>query len=354
MKNLKFLAAVFAAVALIAGCRRESKGLPRGEASESLKSGVEAFVARAEADSAWELHSLMVLQHGKVLSEGWHNGASAEEPHVMWSVSKTFTATAVGFAIAEGRLSLDDRVVSFFPEELPDTVGENLAAATVESLLTMTVGMTEEPGRDLPEGTSWTKAFLAAPVEHEPGTYFIYNSFGTYMLSAIVQKVTGEKVNDYLTPRLWEPLGIEKPQWDESPQGINCGGWGLHLRTEDMARFGQTLLDGGKYAGRQVIPADWVEKMTSYKVPCQPNGTRPEQVGESGVAETMPDWVQGYCYQMWRGRHDSVRADGAFGQYIIILREQDAVVVITEQTYGLQEAVSSVWEFLLPALEEGK
>ena len=194
--------------------------------------------------------------------------------------------------------------------------------------------------------------FSRSVYQAPPLIYYIYNSMATYMLSAIVQKVTGEKVNDYLTPRLWEPLGIEKPRFDESPEGINCGGWGLFLKTEDMAKMGQTLLNGGKYKGRQVIPADWVEQMTTYKVPCQPSGIRPEDVPNSRLNKDNSDWVQGYCYQMWRCRHNAVRADGAQGQYIIVMPDQDAVVIVTESARNLQKVLDAVWDLILPELEK--
>ena len=345
---MAIMAAIFASVC----CSSPSKDLPRGNAPEKLNEAIDSFILRSEADSNWTLHSVMVLQHGKVLAEQWFNGESAEKPHVMWSVSKTFTSTAVGFAISEGKLKLDDKVVSFFPEDLPDTVSENLAAATVRDLLTMNIGQDKEPSiRRSDDGTPWTKTFLAAPVEHKPGTWYIYNSYCTYMLSAIVQKVTGEKVNDYLTPRLWEPLGIVKPEWEESPQGINCGGWGLHLKTEDMARMGQTLLKGGKYAGKQVIPADWVAQMTAFQVPCQPAGSRPDQVEYLKENGLSTDWLQGYGYQMWRCTHNAVRADGAYGQYIIIIPDHDAVVVVTERAADLQKVLDGVWDLILPALQ---
>lgn len=350
MKQKLFLA--IAIVFLLGSCRPASKDLPRGKASESITEAVEQFVAEAAKDTNWDLHSVMVLQHGKVLAEQWMSEGAPDKPHVMFSVSKTFTATAVGFAISEGLLSVDDKLVSFFPDALPENMDENMKEVTVKDLLTMNVGMDREPRAQTRDSDrpSWVEGFFTAPVPNKPGTYFMYNSMATYMLSAIVQKVTGEKVNDYLTPRLWEPLGIEKPTFEESPEGINCGGWGLYLKTEDMAKMGQTLLDGGKYKGRQVIPADWVEQMTTYKVPCQPAGKRPEDVPASGLTKENSDWVQGYCYQMWRCRHNAFRADGARGQYILVMPDVDAVVVITEFSKNLQKVLNSVWDIIYPAL----
>lgn len=351
MKSRLFLA--LAVLVLSAACKPSGLDLPRGKASASLTDAVEKFVAESEKDTNWHLHSVMVLQHGKVLAEKWMGEGAPDKPHVMFSVSKTFTATAIGFAISEGKLTVEDKLISFFPDRLPENIDENMKEVKVKDLLTMNVGMEKEPRAQTRDGNgSWVEGFLSAPVPRKPGTYYIYNSMATYMLSAIVQKVTGEKVNDYLTPRLWEPLGIEKPRFDESPEGINCGGWGLFLKTEDMAKMGQTLLNGGKYKGRQVIPADWVEQMTTYKVPCQPSGIRPEDVPNSRLNKDNSDWVQGYCYQMWRCRHNAVRADGAQGQYIIVMPDQDAVVIVTESARNLQKVLDAVWDLILPELEK--
>ena len=141
---------------------------------------------------------------------------------------------------------------------------------------------------------------MAHPVVHEPGTFYLYNSLGTYMLSAIVQKVTGEKVVDYLNTRLFEPLHIDKPRWEESPQGINTGGWGLYLKTEDLAKMGQLLLQKGEWNGRQIIPADWVAEMSKKQVDSVNPGTRLEDAAAKGMTTETSDWMQGYGYQMWR------------------------------------------------------
>lgn len=304
---------------------------------------------QAASEQKLNIHSVMVLQHGKVLYEKWLNGGEAEKPHILNSVSKTFTSAAVGLAIGEGLLSLDDKLVSFFPDDLPAEPSENLKKVTIRNLLTMNCGHDSEPRRK--DDDSWVKTFLSWPVEHKPGTYFCYNSMGTYMLSAIVQKVTGQKVVDYLQSRLFDPLGIEKPRWEESPQGINCGGWGLYLKTEDLAKMGQLLLQKGKWKGKQVLPKDYAIEMTRKQVPCQPSWVRADKVNESGLTLENSDWVQGYGYQMWRCRHNAFRADGAGGQYIIIIPEKDAVVVNTAQLNDMQAEQNLIWDYILPALK---
>ena len=266
------------------------------------------------------MHSFMLLRHGHVVAEGWWSPYDAEAPHSLYSLSKSFTSTAVGLAIAEGKLSLDDEVLKFFPEDAPAEPSNNLKAMRVSDLLRMSTGQQTEPPRtpDQP----WTKTFLAHPVPFKPGTHFLYNTSATYMLSAIVQKATGQTVLDYLRPRLFEPLGIEHPTWETSPQGISAGGYGLSIRTEDIARFGQLYLQKGKWQGKQLVPEAWVEAATSRQTS---NGSNPNS-----------DWDQGYGYQFWRCRHGAYRGDGAFGQYCIVLPEQDAVIAITSGVKDMQ------------------
>ena len=257
---------------------------------------------------------------------------------MLYSLSKSFASTAAGLAAAEGQLSLDDTVLSFFPDEAPADPGANLAAMRLRHLLSMSTGHDQDTTgrlRDAEDG-DWVRAFLAQPVEHAPGTHFVYNSGATYMVSAIVQKVTGQTVLDYLGPRLFEPLGIQDPTWESSPQGINVGGWGLSITTEDIARFGQLYLQEGVWQGARLLPAAWVAEATSKQVS---NGDDPDS-----------DWAQGYGFQFWRCRHGAYRGDGAFGQFCVVLPEQDAVVAITAGTSDLGGVLNLIWDHLLPAM----
>ena len=327
--------------------RDESVDLPRAETPEKVSTAMDAFFGAA-AKAKLDVHSVMIVKDGAVIYSHWQSKGAPNVPHVLHSVSKTFTATAVGLAIAEGRLNLTDKVVSFFPDKLPNEVSDNLMAMTVRDLLTMTCGHDDEPNQSKRE--EWVKTFLAHPVKHAPGTFYLYNSLGTYMLSAIVQKVTGEKVLDYLTTRLFEPLHIDKPRWDESPQGISAGGWGLYLKTEDLAKMGQLLLQNGKWKGKQIIPAEWVYEMSKKQVESINPGTRLEQAEERGMTKETSDWMQGYGYQMWRCRPGCFRADGARGQYIIVVPDKNAVIAITSDVEDLQGELNLVWEKILPAI----
>lgn len=336
---------VMVAAAFMSGCCNNADNkLPRGKATEAQAEAFDKWL-QAEADAGQEIHSAMVLQHGKVIAERWMEPNAPDSAHIMHSVSKTFTSMAVGFAINEGLIKLDDHLVDFFPEKVPEDASDNLKAITVRDLLVMGCGHEPEHTNEIRygEGEDWVAQFLTYPVVYEPGTHFCYNTIGTYMLSAIITKVTGEKMVDYLQPRLWEPLGIETPYWKECPMGINFGGWGLYIKTEDMAKLGQTLLDGGKWQGRQVIPAGWVAEATKAQIDNRPENFDPEN-------DPNPDWHQGYCYQMWRCRNNGFRADGAYGQYIIVLPDKDAVIAMTANVQNMQTELNLVWDYLLPVL----
>ncbi len=310
--------------------------LPRStpEAQGVSSQQVLAFVEAA--DKIDSLHSFMLLRHGHVVAEGWWTPYNEQSPHALYSLSKSFTSTAVGLAIAEGKLRVDDEVLKFFRDDAPANPSHNLQAMRVSDLLRMSTGQQAEPTRPLDQ--VWTKVFFAQPVPFKPGTHFMYNTSATYMQSAIVQKATGQTVLEYLRPRLFEPLGIEKPIWDVSPQGVTLGGYGLSIRTEDIARFGQLYLQKGEWQGKQLVPAEWIAAATARQTS---NGSNPNS-----------DWDQGYGYQFWRCRHGAYRGDGAFGQYCIVLPKQDAVIVITSGVRDMQGVMNVVWDKLLPAFHD--
>lgn len=317
--------------------------LPEKEGVSSA--GINEFLD-ATTESKTEFHSLMLLRHGHLIAQGWWNPYGAKLKHTMYSCSKSFTATAIGFAIHEKKLALNDKVVSFFPKDLPDTISPFLASLTVRDVLSMSDGQEPDPTfSTVSRDSNWVRSFLATNIKYQPGTRFLYNSLGTYMLAAIVQKVTGKKVIDYLRPRLFQPLGITDIDWEEDLKGINTGGWGLRITTEGMAKFGQLFLQKGKWKGKQILPPGWVEEASTMKIMQDPDA--PQSKKDSS------DWLQGYCYQMWRCRNGAYRGDGAFGQFIIIFPQQDAVLAITAETADMQEEINLVWKYLLPAFHEG-
>ena len=326
---------VVCAVSGFGSATAQEKSLPRatpesqGVSSQAILSFLEAADQNVNS-----MHSFVLVRHGKVIAEGWWAPESAEKPHVLWSLSKSFASTGLGLAVAEGKLSIDDPVLKFFPESAPEQPSNNLKAMRVRDLLTMSTGHQSEVF--LRDEKDWTRAFLAHEVPHKPGSHFCYNTPATYMQSAIVKKVTGENLVDYLKPRLFDPLGIDSPKWDNSPEGISIGGYGLYLKTEDIAKFGQLYLQKGVWNGQQLIPAEWIEMATSKQVS---NGSDPDK-----------DWDQGYGFQFWRCRHGAYRGDGKDGQFCIVIPEEDTVIAITANTGDMQGQLNLVWEKLLPAL----
>jgi len=314
------------------------------EAEGVASSGILAFLDGI-AHTKSELHSFMMVRHGRVIAGGWWSPYAPPLRHTMYSMSKSFTSTAVGLAVAEGKLGVEDKVASFFPDDLPANVSDELAALRVKHLLSMAVGHEPDSTHAVVKEDNWVRAFLAQPFKHAPGNVFLYNSTATYMCSAIVQKLTGQKIVDYLTPRLFEPLGIRGMTWETCPRGINTGGWGLSIQTEGLAKFGQLYLRRGEWNGRQILPAKWVEEATTFKIQ-QPLPAKPAR------PQAQNDWLQGYCYQFWRSQHHAFRGDGAFGQFTIVMPEQDAVVIMTGESKDLQGELDLVWQHLLPAMQD--
>jgi len=325
LSSLRCSAADIAALAL-----PRSSPEDQGVSSAALVAFVDAADRQIEG-----MHSVMLVRHGHVVAEAWWAPYNPESPHELYSLSKSFTSTAVGLAVAEGKLTVHDPVLEFFADAAPAEPSVNLKAMRVHDLLRMATGHQEEPV--WLTGGLTAKMFLDHPVPHKPGTHFRYNTAATFMLSAIVQKVTGQTLLDYLRPRLFEPLGIQDPIWGANAEGITLGGYGLSVRTEDIARFGQLYLQKGQWRGKPLLPAAWVEAATGLQTA---NGSNPDS-----------DWDQGYGYQFWRCRHGAYRGDGAFGQYCIVVPGLDAVIAITGGVRDMQKVLDLIWDRLLPAFE---
>lgn len=279
-----------------------------------------------------DMHSVVVMRHGKVIGEIYPKPYAPEYRHTMYSCSKTFAGIAVGLAISDNRLRLEDRVATFFPEYLPDTVSKDLADMNVKHLLTMASGV--KPDWNLrSRRTDWIRGFLEKPVV-APGTKYAYDSMVSYMLCAIVQRVTGKKVTEYLQERIFTPMNVTEWAWEESPEGINTGGWGVHIQPESLAKFGQLILNEGKWEGKQLVPSEWIHEM------CK---------------EQMETGREIYGYHIWHcgGYKGAVRADGALGQYVISILDKDMVVVMTEATLGNgRDQRRLIWDILLPNVED--
>jgi CubicO group peptidase (beta-lactamase class C family) len=315
--------------------------LPRStpESQGIASAAIDEFV-RAADEAGAGLHSVMVVRHGTVVAEAWWKPYAPQLRHTMFSVSKSFLASAIGMAEAEGLLSTDEPILNFFPSFATEAVKSNAGAIRVRDLLTMSTGHdidTIEVMRALP-GADWAELFFDVPVVYPPGTHFLYHSGASHLLSIALAARTGTGLVDYLEPRLFAPLGIETPPWATSPRGIALGSSGLQLRTEDLAKFGQLYLQRGNWNGTQLLPEDWVARATRHQV---------------DNASEAPDWSQGYGYQFWRSRHNSFRADGAYGQYSFVLPELDTVVAITAGVKGNASIPDLVWDHLLPGISAG-
>jgi len=285
-----------------------------------------------------EVHSFMLLRYGKLCAEGWYRPYAPDIPHIMFSFSKSLTSTAIGFAEQEGILSLDERLVDIFPDKIPENPSENLKKCNISHLLMMACGHEKEID-SLCNYDDWITAFLHQPFVYEPGTHFLYNTAGTNMLSAILQKKTGQTLTQFLEPRLFKPLGITGAKCFALDNGVEAGGFGFKLKTEDMAKFIEFVRCKGNWKGKQLLRADWFERATAKQV--------------SNDTNDQPDWKAGYGYQFWRCQPKGVfRADGAFGQYGIVMAEQEAVLVMTSCEMNMQAALNVFWDTLLPQMHD--
>ncbi|MDR1025044.1 MAG: beta-lactamase family protein [Treponema sp.] len=291
-------------------------------------------MVRALERSPAELRGLVLVRHGKAVYRRFWEPYGEQDPVWVYSLSKSFCSTAVGFAVQEGLLRTGERVLSFFPEydSAATTIDENCRTMRVEDLLTMRTGHETDATAAMIKAPDWAEAFFTLPVKYQPGTHFVYNSGATYMLSAIVQKRCGLPVAEYLKTRLFDPLGFAPVFWDRSPQGVNTGGWGFMVTLEDIAKFGLLYLNGGKWQGRQILDEAWINEASLPHA-------------DNSITGGSADWSRGYGYQFWRSRY-GFRGDGAFGQYCLILPEFDAVLALCSEAENMQELLDIVWDHL--------
>jgi CubicO group peptidase (beta-lactamase class C family) len=303
--------------------------------------GVQAFLDALESHPAIEPHSLMLLRHGHVVAEGWWAPYARDRRHLLYSLSKSFTSTALGFAVEEGLVSLDDTVLSHFPELDGEITDERSRRMLVRHVAAMASGHRDET---LDRAVALdprhpVRGFLLLPPDEEPGTVFAYNQPCTYTVASIVARRSGQDLTAYLRPRLLDPLGIGEVAWRRDHAGLELGFSGLHATTDAIARLGQLYLDRGRWQGEQLVPEAWVEQATRGHVATE-GQDRPV------------DWSQGYGFQFWMSRH-GYRGDGAYGQLCVVLPEQDAVLAMTAATEAMQEVLDAAWEHLLPAMTDG-
>ena len=310
------------------------RSAPRDQGVDAA--GVTGLVDALEHAADVEMHSLVVVRHGHVVAEGWWAPYSSDRLHLIYSLSKSFTSAALGLAVAEGLVDLDDPLTRHLPELGGDDVAHD---PSLRHLATMASGHRRDTWDEVAaaDPAEPLRAFLRLPADGEPGTTFAYNQPCTYAVAAAVQRRAGSTLTEYLRPRLLDPLGIGEVLWDQHPRGRDLGFTGLHARTEDVARLGLLHLQQGRWDGRQLLPAQWVAAATAPQV--------------STAGEANRDWAQGYGYQFWAARH-GYRGDGAFGQLCVVLPEHDAVVAVTGASTDMQAVLDAMWRHLLPAFAD--
>ncbi|WP_344838120.1 serine hydrolase domain-containing protein [Kribbella ginsengisoli] len=316
--------------------------LPRSTPAASGMSSraVGALLDQLEARSV-ECHSLMVVHRGHIVAEGWWAPYSAERVHLLYSLTKSFTSVAVGLAITDGLLSLDDLVVDVLPDHVPADVSEQGRRITVHHLLSMTAGHDPdsldeawrlEPG-DL------TKGFLRVPFADAEGTRHTYDNSTTYILARMVERVTGRGLPEFLDERVFQPMGIEGAEWDRVASGAAFGFHGLHLTTEAIAAFGELLLRGGVWRDQQLAPREWLELATRAHIETLPLPNW----------SPNPDFQRGYGYQFWISRH-GYHGHGSYGQYCVVVPSHELVIVLTGAVDPTDVLPGLFWDYLLPAL----
>lgn len=281
------------------------------------------------------INNIMVLKDGEKIAE--HHWIQ-EIRQNQYSVSKSFTSAAIGMAIGEGLLTLEDPVIEFFPDKAPENPSERLQSLKIKHLLTMSIG---HNGPDLMsgqrlkmQGEDWVKYCLALPIDHDPGTSFLYSNVGPYLAGMIIKKLTKSNLLDYLMPRLFEPLGIGLPTWETDGMGNSFGSSGLMLAVSEIARFGQLYLQKGEWKGKQLIPKEWVEETAKAQI----------------STGTESPFNEKYSYLFWMGPNNSYRADGMFGQYSIIMPDKNAVVAINSFNTGDENILDYVWKYIYPLI----
>ncbi|MBR7104766.1 MAG: serine hydrolase [Lentisphaeria bacterium] len=305
-----------------------------GISSRALLKWVEAL------DQYEHVHSFMLIRNGIEAASGWWAPFDPHTPHLLFSLSKSFISCAAGFAIAEKRFALSTPVLEIFPEYRKFITDSRFEQMTIRHLLTMSTGhgvCSTAFFKLVPDG-DLVRDFFTSPLEYAPGERFVYNSGATFMLSAALRRTTGENPSRYLRPRMLDALDIGERFWEKSPDGTDFGGWGYRLTTEEIASFALMLLEQGRVNGVRILPEDYFQESVR------------QQISTETPANANADWRQGYGYQFWRCRHNAFRADGACGQYALVMPEQNMVLAVTAGGRNMQQILDTVWDILLPGV----
>ncbi len=313
-----------------------------GISSKNIIDFVEALCQGLEDQ---ETHSFLLIRHGKLVCEGYFSPYSCETKHTLFSVSKSFTSIAIGYLVEEGKISVDDYIYTYFPELINDDINKENLKIKIHDLLSMSFGQQGGAVHEAQKRKNLSNAmlhdFFYRVKDIECGEEFRYDAYGTHMLSALVRKITGENVVEYLMPRLFKPLGIEKPYYVKDSLGTNIGYTGMRMMARDLAKVGLTYLNGGKWNGEQVVPQSWIELATKKHISTE-------------NCQTGLDWQQGYCYQFWKGRYNTTRLCGAYGQMCVIMPDYDAIFVINSgySNINLSYILESFYENIMFKMQD--
>lgn len=297
----------------------------------SAKAVNEFFAKQKEIGN--EIHCLEIYEKEKTVLRIAQHPYTPDEKREVYSLSKTFTSTAVGVAVDNGLIDVNERIVNIFPDKCPENISENLSKMKVKHLLSMNTGHSTCVMSKMSPADDCARAFLCQEVPFEPGTHFVYNTGATCMLGAIIEKRTGMSLYDYTYKNILAPLGIEGVYWSSVKDGTNEAGTGIHISCDDILKLGIMYLNKGLYEGKRIISEKWVEEASFPHSDNSGNGT--------------PDWCSGYGYQIWKNAKEGYRGDGAFGQLCMILPKYDAVVaVMANSMNSMQAEIDGVMELV--------
>lgn len=311
------------------------RSIPEEQGVDSMN--IKLFLQELD-NRGYQMNAFLMLRHGKIVAEVAKYPVLLEDKRLVYSSSKSFTGTAIGIAVKEGLLDIEDKVLSFFQEYEDMELDDRVRRLTVKNLLTMSTGHGFDSIGAMCNGDSdWVKTFLTREMTYEPGEKFVYDSGGTYMLSEIISRVTGMPMVEYLKEKLFKPLHIMDVMWDFHGN-VNTGGWGVLIAPEDLAKLGMLYLQKGIFEETQILTKEWVDEATRGQIPT-------EAVNSGG-------WSKAYGYQIWKNNENSFRTDGAFGQLCMVFPEEDMVVVTTAEEVNPARMYALIEKYLLSDLSD--
>lgn len=313
--------------------------LVRRVATDAEKASFDSVVYTVDRIQCNEMHSMMVAHNDTIIYEYYAPGFDANRLHILWSATKTFTATAVGFAVQDGLVDLDTPIVNYIPrEELPEQVAKEFELLTLDQLLKMSSGLPVTDFTDRIRGREDVNALHEAATAEfvcEPGTKWRYNNMDTYLAGYVVTKVTGKPLDEYLNEKLFSKIGIREWVWEKDPQGICTGAWGLHVSAESLMRMGLFMMHKGTWQGERLLNEDWFDTACTARIM------------QDVEATSFHDWNSGYGYQVWICKQpNTYRIDGMWGQFAVIMPDKNTVCVMNTLCNKTSVQLDAVWKWV--------